>query len=288
MASKAVAIPVYILKRWGIHIFIVGVSIFLLLLVHRKVYECFLQDSRYSIGLDAFNLANCPNWMLDEQLKESVTTSLNCTIKTSIFDENLIPKLREHYEGNPWVKEVRLIERRLPNDLKINLEMRRPYVAKMRNSRGVDNYYLVDKDSVRLPGEYKALPAMPMTLPILTGVRTNPPAAGEMWDDNGLNSAINIVARLESNKLLEPLQLSQIDVANVGGKRNQRETEIVLYTRNRVRIEWGRSPDTDKFGELSVDDKIKNIKLVLDVCPELKGIKYVKVQFDQPYIALEK
>jgi hypothetical protein len=263
-------------------------TIFLLLLVHRKVYDNFLTNSRYSIDFGKYMIAVNPNWLIDEDIKNSVNETMVCDIKTSLFDNTLIPKLREHYENNPWVREIKAIERRLPNDVKINLELRRPYVAILKTYKGADTYYLVDKNSVRLPGEYKNVPAMPLSIPIVTGIRNNPPVAGEIWKDKGLHSALDIVANLESNKLLEPLQLNYIDVANIDGKRNPRETEIVMFTKSKVRIEWGRNPDTEKFGELAVSDKIKNIKLVLEVCPELNGIKYIKVQFDQPYIALEK
>ena len=288
MSSKAVAIPLYIAKRWWPHILVTGITVFLLLLVHRKVYDNFLNNNRYSIDFSNYNIAANPNWLIDDEVKDSVNETMVCSIKASLFDNTLIPKLREHYAANPWVKEIKTIERRLPNDVKINLELRRPYVAIVKTYKGKDTYYLVDKNSVRLPGEYKTAPAMPLSLPIVTGIRNNPPVAGEMWKDKGLHSALDIVANLEANKLLEPLQLNYIDVANIEGKRNPRETEIVMWTKSKVRIEWGRNPATEKFGELAMADKIKNIKLVLEVCPELNGIKYIKVQFDQPYIALEK
>jgi hypothetical protein len=121
----------------------------------------------------------------------------------------------------------------------------------------------------------------------VAGVSANPPLAGMVWKDRGLNSAISVACILDENNLLDTLKTNTIDVANIGGRVNPKESEIVLVTQDKIRIEWGRPPDTDKFGELSVADKINNIKTVLSACPQLRGVKYVKIQFDQPYIALE-
>lgn len=269
------------------HIAVAGVSVFLLLLVHRKVYEHFSTDSRYSIDIESLNIANAPDWLIDEQLKEHVGSELNYTVQTSVFDDTLIPNLRLHYQRSPWVKRIILIERRLPNDLKIKLELRRPYLAIMRSSPRRDDFYLIDKEFVRLPGQYNSLPGMPMPLPIITGVKQSPPLAGQVWKDKGLNAALEVVAILEENELLEVLQAKRIDVANVNRRVRSKESEVVIWTHDKARIEWGRAPDTKQYGELSIEEKIKNLKLVLEVCPELRGIKYAKIQFDQPYIALE-
>ncbi|MBI4833471.1 MAG: FtsQ-type POTRA domain-containing protein [Planctomycetes bacterium] len=279
-------IPLYILRRWGIHLFVLGMSVFLLLLVHRKVYEHFDSDSRYMLDINAFKVANNPDWLIDQELRDAMNDSLILKVKTSSFDEDIINRLRQHYESNPWVKRVETIERRLPNDLKIKLELRRPYLAVAKNNKQVA-YYLVDKDMVRLPGEYSELPAMPTVLPVVAGVAANPPLAGRIWSDKGLNAAVSVAAILDENNLLDTLKTKTIDVANIGGKINSKESEIVLVTQDKIRIEWGRPPDTDKFGELSVAEKINNIKTVLSACPQLKGVRYVKIQFDQPYIALE-
>ena len=287
MLKYFLIVPIYILRRWGIHIFAVGLSILLLLLVHRKVYEQFHNDSRYNINLESYQVAGNPDWLIDDQLKESVNESLEYNIKVNIFDDEVVNKVKEHYEKSPWVRKVVLIQKRLPNNLKIKLELRRPYLAVIQGGRAGEYYYLVDKDSVRLPGKYSSLPALPMIIPLVSGVKNNPPLAGFAWKDKGLKSALSVASTLKKHKLLNTLQVDRIDVANLNYKQNSRKSDVLIWTKDKVRIEWGRSPDTDKFGELTVEEKVNNLRLVLDVCPELKGIKYVKIQFDEPYIALD-
>lgn len=289
MLKTLVAIPIYIARRWGIHIIIVGATVFLMLLVQRRVYEYFSHNPRYSIDLDKYQIAAHPDWLIDDILKKSIDDSLCVNLKTSIFDDELLPKLARHYESSPWVSKVELLERRLPHDLKIKLELRKPFIAVLLPRRsGGSRYYIVDKEIVRLPGEYKKLPVMPVSLPVVVGVKDRPPLAGKKWEDKGLHNAITIARVLEEQNMIQSLHLARIDVNNVEGHHSSRESEIVLWTRNNIPIQWGRAPDTDKFGELTMEDKIKNLKLVLEVCPELKGIRYVKIQFDQPYIALER
>ena len=286
---KALArLPLYICKKWGLHLFMTGVFILLLLLVHRQVFAYFSNESRYQVDLTNFSAANLPEWLTDEDLAQSVTDSLQCSIQTHLFDDNLIPRLVAYYTSCPWVERVELIEKHLPNNLKIKLELRRPYVVVQQEQGLIVRHYLVDKDGTRLPGEYERIPDLPLILPVVVGVKNKPPLAGERWTDDGLTNAIAVTGILEDHKLKSAPLLGKIDVSNIHGRRNPKESEIVIWTQTNVPIQWGRAPDTDKFGELSVAEKINNLKFVLEVCPELKGLNYVKIQFNQPYIALQE
>lgn len=289
MLKTLLAVSIYIIRRWGIYIVLITGTVFLLLLVHRKIYEHFTYDIRYSIDLDKFEIGHQPDWLIDNELQKSIKGSLHLTLKTHIFDEALIARLVTHYQSSPWVARVERIEKRLPNDLQIRLELRKPYVAvKLDKGFRKSVYYLVDKEIVRLPGEYRNLPTMPLALPVVVGIRGAPPIAGEKWPDKGLLSAVAVASIIEKHQLMPSLHLSRIDVQNIGGRIRPLESEIVLWARNNVPIQWGRPPDATQFGEPSIEDKIRNLKLVLEICPELKGIRYIKIQFDQPYIALER
>lgn len=283
------AISIYTIRRWRIHILIISGSVLLLLLVHRKIYERFSYDIRYSVDLNKFEIAHQPNWLIDPELEKSVRDSLHLTLKVPIFDESFIPQLAEHYQSSSWVARVERLERRLPNDLYIKLELRKPFVA-VKLDRGLRKTYycLVDKEIVRLPGKYKRLPAMPDALPVVVGVRSTPPLAGKRWQDKGLMGAIAIAGLLEEHQLTASLNLSRIDVRNIGGRISPLESEIVLWTNNNVSIEWGRPPDTKQFGEPSIEKKIENLKLALEVCPGLKGIRCAKIQFDRLYFRLDR
>ncbi|MFA5794445.1 MAG: hypothetical protein WC980_05185 [Candidatus Brocadiia bacterium] len=277
----------YIARRWGLHIIaLVGIS-FLLLLVHRKAYESYSNDERFRINLDVLQVMANPEWLTGTELEPPVKSSLTLNVNTSIFDKSIVSRIRSHYEANPWVARVDSIEKRYPNEIAVKLEIRKPLVAvEVKRTKNRSYYYLVDEQSVRLPGEYAKLPELPVTLPIIVGVNTAPPAAGIRWNDRGLNDALAVAATMENYQLYAKLDIGQIDVSNSGGRRNPKESEITLWTKDKIAIQWGRAPNTDKYGELSVEEKVKNLNYVLSIAPKLQGIKYVKIQFHNPCIAL--
>ncbi|MFH1226389.1 MAG: hypothetical protein V1701_00620 [Planctomycetota bacterium] len=277
----------YLARRWGIHLLILAGISFLLLLVHRKAYESYSHDERFQINMSALQVMANPGWLIGTELEAPVKTSLRISVDTSIFDKTIVGKVQRHYENNPWVAGIESIEKRFPNEIIVKLEIRKPLVAvEVRRTKSRAYYYLVDSQSVRLPGEYAKVPELPMTVPIIVGVNTAPPVAGVRWNDPGLNDALAVASTMESYQIYAKLDVGQIDVTNAGGRRNPKESEITLWTKDKVAIQWGRAPNTGKFGELSVDEKIKNLNYVLSIAPQLKGIKYVKIQYRNPCITL--
>ena len=276
------------IKRWAIPLFVLGATVFLLLIIHRRVYAHYAVEPQYQINLAPLEVLAAPDWCNDPSLEDAIRVSMKLDGQASIFDKSLIPLLLEKYEKNPWVARVESIEKQFPNKLNVKLELRRPVVVvelKKWNNRSF--YYLVDKDSVRIPGEYYTVPALPITLPIVVGVRNSPPMPGQRWQDKGLSDAIEVAGVFKQYQVYPKLDVAAIDISNSGGKRSKQSSEIVILTANHTQIEWGRPVNTDKPFELSAAEKIKNLCRVLEVSPQLQGIKVVKVQFDQPYIVLQ-
>lgn len=287
---KVSEVLLYSLKRWGFFFAIVTVSIFLLLIIHREIYAYYMIEPRYQINLQLpLEVMHKPDWCPEPYFQESVKSSMQLTGRVSLFDKDLIKNVLNAYEKNPWVASVESIEKQFPNKLIIKLETRRPVAmveVKKWNSRSF--YYLVDKDSVRLPGEYYTVPiaSLPLSLPIIVGVRNAPPQAGEKWLDRGLSDALAVGSVLKKYNVSARMGISTIDVTNVGGRVSQSNSEIMLLNKDKVQIEWGRPIDTDKQFEMSPEEKIRNLYRVLNVSPQLQGVKCVKIQFDQPYIVL--
>lgn len=280
---------VYIARRWGLLILALSGISLLLLLVHRKVYETYSNDERFKINLEFLEVTANPDWLIGTELEPAVRDSVKLAGNSGIFDKTTVSRICRQYQSNPWVAEVNTIQKRFPNEIIVKLEIRKPVVAiELKRTQNRSYYYLVDNQSVRLPGEYKVVPTLSMTLPVVVGVTTAPPPAGIKWADQGLNDAIALAVTLDEHQVYSRLDVSQIDVANSGGRRNPKESEITIWTKDRVAVQWGRSPTTSKFGEISVAEKIKNLNYVLDIAPQLKGIKYVKIQFHQPCIALNE
>jgi hypothetical protein len=284
---KISEILLYSLKRWGIFICIVTASVFLLLIIHRKVYAYYSIQPTQQINLSPLEVLNKPDWCIDPYFKDVICTSMQLTGKVSLFDKGCISQLLNKYKNNDWVAEVKSIEKQFPNKVIVKLELRRPVaVVEIKKFNNRSFYYLVDKDTVRLPGEYYTIPPLPITLPVIVGVKNSPPLAGEKWPDKGLSNALDVAVVLKQYQIYSKLDVAAIDITNIGGKINKNGSEIVILSKNNVQIEWGRPINTDKLFELSTEEKIKNLYRVLGISPQLQGIKYVKIQFDQPYIVL--
>lgn len=289
MLKIILLIPIYVIRRWGTFLLIPGVFILLILLVHRSIYHHFLHHPRYQVNPDILQIVERPDWLTNKRMEQTIQASIKGELTSSIFDKDLIPKVLAHYQKNPWVEKVELIEKRLPNDLRVRLKLRKPVAAVLRerwDHRQI--YYLVDKHTVRLPGQYRSIPELATPLPIIVGIKNLPPDPGHKWPDKGLQSAVAVAEILDKYKIYAELDIARIDVTNTNSHPDPRHSEIIIWTRNKVPIQWGRPPQTENYGELPVEEKIKNLKLVLEICPQLKGVKYVKIQFHQPYISLKK
>ncbi|MFH1229874.1 MAG: hypothetical protein V1709_00090 [Planctomycetota bacterium] len=284
---KIPEILLYSLKRWGIFIFIITASIFLLLIIHRKVYAYYSIQPAHQINLSSLEVLNKPDWCAEPYFKDVIYGSMKLSGKVSLFDNGFISQLLDKYNNNAWVAKVKSIEKQLPDKVIVKLELRKPVaVVEMKKWSNRSSYYLVDKDSVRLPGEYYTIPSIPITLPVIVGVRSSPPLAGAKWLDKGLSNALDVAGVLKKYQVYPKLDVAGIDITNIDGKINKKASEIVIVTKNNVQIEWGRPIKTDKLFEISAEEKIKNLYRVLEISPQLQGIKYVKIQFDQPYIVL--
>ncbi|HPD15747.1 MAG TPA: hypothetical protein PLE19_12400, partial [Planctomycetota bacterium] len=157
--------------------------------------------------------------------------------------------------ASPWVKAVRRVEKRFPNHLDVELDLREPAAF----VRLPDASYAIDRDGVLLPLEYERWDHDQRPLPLIFGVKTEPPAPGSRWSDPGTLAALSVLQAMAS----EPTLLRQVhfvDVSNLDGVIDPQRSEVLLFTRRRVRVAWGRPPNTTAFGEPTVPCKLARLR----------------------------
>jgi hypothetical protein len=273
--------PQPLLARYGFSATVAVLGVLMLVLIHRSVYAYLMNGDDYTIDLATLHVADRPEWAGDGLVSEIKSTT-PLTGKMSIFDPDLTKNVTEHYQKNPWVAHVLSVQKEFPNTLRVKVEMRKPLVAVERKGE----FVLVDRDGVRIPGSYVNVPKFSFTVCRVLGVRSTPPEAGKKWSDVGVDAAVGVASALVENRVDRMMTVNAIDVSRVG--RGGRETEIVLHAEDSVPIEWGRSPASREYGELTVNDKVQNLKGVLMSQPRLKGVARVKVQFDDPVVIMRK
>lgn len=194
--------------------------------------------------------ATGPKWCADDLAKVAFPRE-----SYSVFDPELTLDVARAYLASPWVKAVRSVEKRFPSEMHVELELREPAAF----IRLPASCYAVDDEGIRLPLEYEAWDHITRPLPLIFGVRGDPPEAGKRWVDAGTLAALAVLRALAA----EPALLSEIhfvDVSNLDGVIDPQRSEVMLFTRRRVRIAWGRAPDTAHFGEPSVANKLARLR----------------------------
>ncbi|MBV8879506.1 MAG: hypothetical protein JO332_06070 [Planctomycetaceae bacterium] len=248
-------------------LFVVGLGL-VVMLVHREVFA-FIANRR-QFAAPPIKTAVAPKWS-NSQGQELVKID---GAGRSIFDPKLVEEVGKKFENCPWVRRVTAVERVFPDRLLIKFEYRRAHVAVRREN----GYVLVDRDGVRLPGVYPLPPLCDRSVQV-TGVASLPPEPGQPWKDEALNAAVAMADYIPGNSLLSRLAVKEIDVANFAGRQDPRKSELSLVTSNGCQIAWGRTSTTSKFGDLSTEEKMENLREVLAVYPDLNGLKRVTLYF---------
>ncbi|MBM4039556.1 MAG: hypothetical protein FJ290_13690 [Planctomycetes bacterium] len=176
----------------------------------------------------------------------------------SIFDASLTADVAAAYAASPWVKAVRRVEKRFPNHLSVELDLREPAAF----VRLPDASHAVDNDGVCLPLAYEKWDHEQRPLPLIFGVKSQPPEPGKRWSDPGTLAALSVLQALATEPTLFH-QVHFVDVSNLEGVIDPQRSEVLLFTRRRVRVAWGRPPNTTRFGEPSVPCKLARLRRYL-------------------------
>jgi hypothetical protein len=238
------------------------------LLVHREVFSFITQ--RRQFAAPEVRTAVAPRWA-NSQGEELIKIE---GAGRTIFDPKLVERVGKTFEECPWVRKVTAVERVFPDRLLIKFEYRKAHAAIRRDN----GYVLIDRDGVRLPGVYTAAPSCERAVQI-TGVASLPPEPGKVWEDASLKAAVAMVDYIPDNSILRRLGIRDVDVSNFGGRQDPRRSEVSLVTTNGCIVAWGRTSQTSKFGDLSTEEKLENLREVLAVYPDLNGLKRVTLYF---------
>lgn len=248
-------------------LFVVGLGL-VVMLVHREVFAFIANRRQFSAP--PIKTAVAPKWS-NSQGQELVKIE---GTGRSIFDPKLVEEVGKKFETCAWVRKVTAVERVFPDQLLIKFEYRRAHVA-IRRENG---FVLVDRDNVRLPGVYATPPACDRPVQV-TGVGTLPPEPGQVWKDDALQAAVAMADYIPGSSVLGRLGIREVDVANFAGRQDPRKSEMSLVTSNGCQVAWGRTTSTSKFGDLSTEEKLENLREVLAVYPDLNGLKRVTLYF---------
>jgi hypothetical protein len=217
-----------------------------------------------------------PSWMSDALMNKIIRVAAP-DVAHSAFDHQLLVNtaslLQNHPDTAPWVRTVRSVRRvydNAPGDtLEIDCDFRSP-VALVKWEL---YYWLVDGDGILLPEQYTAGDLRKvmydgggggdhLSLRIIEGVATSPPESGQKWQGADLAAGIDMIKLLYGKPYADDVE--RINVANLSGRQNPNEAQVVLITRFQTQVRWGRPVNAkDYFVEVSPAQKLEYMSSIV-------------------------
>jgi hypothetical protein len=261
-----IRVMLFALKSYPIskHLLILTCWGFLLLIIHRQLFDFILYQPEYQVNLKDLKKRLIPRWgFYDKDLNlEPVQLAGNVT-------RDIYKRLQRF----PWIDRLFWVRRDYLNGIKICIKRLIPYIA-VQTRYG---WIFLDRGAKRLPGTYPVMPRLRPSVIKVTGVFSLPPQVGQRWSETEILAALELAHIIERSEVLRAIGIKYIDVSNINGRLDPRVSEIVLITEKGVNILWGRPRLTARYGEPTVQQKIDYLSSLMRRDPDLSGRRYAKV-----------
>lgn len=200
----------------------------------------------------------------------------------SSFDRQLLIETKKRLDADPWVLHVRQVRRAFSYSPGDTIEIDCDYRVPGALVKWGGYYWLVDRDGYKLPEQYtpRDVPKVVMSedqrinIRIIEGVRRPPPEVGLKWPGEDLAAGLDMAAALAYRPYTE--QILKINVANFGGRINDKDAHLVLVTRYGSEIRWGRPPADRESFEIPAGQKLEYLQRVYQ--------QFGRVDARQPWI----
>ncbi|CAG0933249.1 hypothetical protein PLCT1_02305 [Planctomycetaceae bacterium] len=257
---------------------------------------------RHQVDPGRVELSASPSWAKPElaaKIKEEIEKELRAELASlppsDSFDADVLQSVHDAVARCAWVRRVVSVSRRFPVDAEGQAELvplfeiRSPAICVATP----EAWILVDGDGVRLPLCVKTGPTgqadfenlcagLMKPLRVVEGVTSTPPAPGKKWESEEIVAAISMEHVLRDCSIDAVLPISRIFLVGVpqhadakGRVRYAPGGGLVLMPDAQVmpetKLVWGRPPAHAGTLELSVNDKLSEIKRLLKEPEQMQG-----------------
>ncbi len=178
--------------------------------------------------------------------EDDVRSALEPLVAESWLDEDLCREVAARASAIGWIESVEHVRRTADRRIELRCTYRMPTAMVQKG----DQFFLVDEDGVRLPGEYR----YDSTWLLLQGVSAGAPAPGVQWAGDDLRAGLATIRALQGEPFMQ--QITGVLLANFGGRMDSRQPHLALATdRAGGRILWGSAPG-DEIAENNFMHKI--------------------------------
>ncbi len=181
---------------------------------------------------ERIELIDAPSWMSDA-IQQQIRACAAQPISPDPMDGWSLRLAAKNLQHNPWIEQVRQVERRSDGRIEVRADYRRPVaIVEAR-----DGYHLIDRNAVCLPGVYGEHQAYRLGLIILANAASPPPPeAGQTWPGEDVMAGLELIRLMEE----EPcrVQVREIDL----GQRDARGRLWLVLNTNLGPVQWGLPP----------------------------------------------
>ncbi|WP_339730927.1 hypothetical protein [uncultured Gimesia sp.] len=211
------------------------------------------QREEYQIATKDLALIPAPPHYVPIDIVDQVIKRGPLPEQVSLLDQGLVLKVAEAFEKHPWVQNV--VSVRKTNTVVVEVVFRKP-AAMVEGKQGM---FPVDNEGVLLPPEDFSV-SDARRYPVITGIQSVPEGpAGTFWGDLTVTGAAQLAEALGPH--WKELEIVSIEAP-------PRTTAVLslddliyrLITTGGSEIVWGRSPKSQRRGELRVDQKIGKLE----------------------------
>ncbi|MCX5658726.1 MAG: hypothetical protein NTW19_03265 [Planctomycetota bacterium] len=200
------------------------------------------------IGGKQVELADAPAWM-SPRLRTEIQMSVADVASGDPLDMDSLERVVQRLSRDPWVEQVRRVQRLPEGRLRILADYREP-VATVQTPEG---FHLVDLKGVRLPGVYQEEQLGAVGLPRIVGVRQPPGVDGEIWPGDDVKAGLTLIRLLHN----EPY-MPQITAFDVGQRYARDRIRLAIKTRRGL-VFWGSPPGQELAMEPDAKEKKRRL-----------------------------
>ena len=257
---------------------------------------------RHQIDPGRVELSANPTWArpelarrIKEEIEREMRAELAALPASDSFDADMLPNVHDALGRCAWVRRVISVSRRFPANAEAQAELA-PLIEIRSPALCIatpEGWVLVDGDAVRLPLTVKNGPnsktelddlcaGLMKPLRVVEGVNGAPPSPGKKWDSEEIAAAISMEHVLRDCAMDAVLPISRIYLVGVpqhadpaGRVRYAPGGGVVLLPDAQImpetKLVWGRPPVHAGTLELSVNDKLAEIKRLLKEPEQMQG-----------------
>lgn len=211
------------------------------------------QRDEYQIETKNIALIPAPPHYVPIDLVDQVIKRSSLPEKVSLLDQGLVLKIADAFQKHPWVQKVVSVQK--TNTVEVEVLFRKP-AAMVEVKQAL---FPVDNEGVLLPPEDFSV-SDARRYPVITGILSIPAGpAGTSWGDLTVTGAAQLAEALGPH-------WKELDIVSIEAPPRT-TTELALddliyrlITTGGSEIVWGRSPKSQRRGELRVDQKIGKLE----------------------------